>query len=70
MSDDTQAWTPRKLTREQARLEQRIYWSSKSVAERLAAMTALTERLHKMRGIDIHEQQADLRPRFVPRRQG
>ena len=58
----------RKLTHEQARMEQRLYWSRKTVAERLEACAALTRRLHLMRGIDIDEQQTDLRPRRVPRR--
>ncbi len=61
--------TPRKLTHEQARLEQRLYWSKKSVAERLAGMTALTERMYRMRGIDLHEFKTDFRPRRVSRRE-
>jgi hypothetical protein len=35
---------PRKLTHLQARAEQRLYWSRKSPAERLAAAAALTRR--------------------------
>ena len=62
-------WAPRKLTRHQAKLEQRLYWSRKSIPERLAAMTALTERMHRMMGIDTDEQRADLTPRRVRRRQ-
>jgi hypothetical protein len=60
---------PRKLTHAQARLEHLLYWSQKSIPERLTAMTALTKRLYKMRGIDIDEQEADLSPRRVSRRQ-
>jgi hypothetical protein len=61
---------PRKLTPEQARAEQRLYWSSKSPAERLAAATALTKRSYSMLGIDLNERKADLTPRRVSRRQG
>ena len=32
-------WAPRKLAHAQARMEQRLYWSRKSIPERLAAMT-------------------------------
>ena len=60
--------TVRKLSREQARREDLLYWSRKSIPERLAAATALTRRLYRMRGIDIDEQQADLTPRRVSRR--
>ena len=63
-------WAPRKLTHAQARMEQRLYWSRKSIPERLAAMTALTRRLYAMRGIHLDEQTADLTPRRVRRRQG
>jgi hypothetical protein len=59
--------TLRKLTREQAKLEQRLYWSRKTIPERLAAGAALTKRLYRMLGIDIDEQQADLTPRRIPR---
>jgi hypothetical protein len=67
-------WAPRKLTHEQARIEQRLYWSRKSGPERLAAMTALIKRMYKMRGIDLdlrkpNELKTDLTPRFVRRRQ-
>ncbi len=64
--------TPRKLSHEAARMEQLLYWSRKSVPERLAAMTDLTRRLYRMRGIDVDKsdsgKQADLTPRFVRRR--
>jgi hypothetical protein len=59
---------PRKLTHEQARMEQLLYWSKKTIPERLAAMTALNQRLYRMRGIEIDEQIADFTPRRVPRR--
>jgi hypothetical protein len=62
-------WAPRKLTHAQARMEQRLYWSRKSMAERLAAMTALTRRMYRMRGIDLDEFKTDLTPSRVRRRQ-
>jgi hypothetical protein len=61
---------PRKLTFAQARAEQRLYWSKKSIPERLAAATALTKRMYAMRGIDIDERKADFTPRRVSRRRG
>lgn len=61
--------TPRRLTHQQARMEQLLYWSRKSIPERLAAATALTVRMYKMRGIRIDEQEADFTPRRVRRRQ-
>lgn len=60
---------PRKLTHEQARQEQAVYWSKKTIAERLAAMTALNQRMVAMRGIDIDEQETDFTPCRVSRRQ-
>ena len=59
---------PRKLTHEQARMEQLIYWSRKSIPERLAGMTALTKRLHHMRGVEVDGLGADFNPRRIPRR--
>jgi hypothetical protein len=59
---------PRKLTPEQARAEQRLYWSRKTPAERIAAAAALTRRSYAMLGIDLDERKADLTPRRVPRR--
>ena len=61
---------PRKLTRDEARREQHLYWSRKSVAERLAAMTELTRRMYRMRGIDIDERKANFTARRVRRSQG
>jgi hypothetical protein len=61
---------PRKLTPEQARAEQRLYWSRKTPAERLAAAAALTKRSFSMLGIDLDERKADLTPRRISRRQG
>jgi hypothetical protein len=58
---------PRKLTNHQARMEHLLYWSVKSIPERLAAMTALTRRMYKMRGIDLDERNADFTPRRVRR---
>jgi hypothetical protein len=60
-------FAPRKLTPQQARLEQLLYWSRKSVPERLAAMTELTRRMYRMRGIDIDERKVDWTPRRVRR---
>jgi hypothetical protein len=59
---------PRKITHDAARQEQRVYWSGKSIAERLAAMTELTERLYRMRGIDIDQRKTDFTPRRVRHR--
>ena len=49
-----------KLTHAQARMEQHLYWSSKTVMERLTASRALTRRMYLMRGIDIDELKPDL----------
>jgi hypothetical protein len=70
MSEDPGHLAPRKLTHQQARMEQLLYWSRKTIPERLAAMTALTRRMNEMRGIFIDEQNPDLTPRRVRRRQG
>jgi hypothetical protein len=51
-------------------MEHLLYWSRKSIPERLAAATALTRRMYRMRGIDLDELKADLTPRRVRRRQG
>jgi hypothetical protein len=61
---------PRKLTHHQARMEQLLYWSRKTIPERLAAATALTERMQRMRGIQIVEHEADFTPCRIPRRTG
>jgi len=68
MTEDSIA--PRKLSHDEARREQRLYWSGKSVAERLAAMTELTRRMYRMQGIDIDEYKADFTPRRVRRSKG
>jgi hypothetical protein len=65
-----EAWTVRKLTHEQAREEQRTYWASKTVAERLAACHALTKRMYMMRGIDLDELKTDLTLSRVSRTRG
>ena len=70
MTNDAQPVAPRKLSHGQARMEQMLYWSRKSVPERLAAATALTKRMYRMRGIDLDERKTDLTPRRVSRRQG
>jgi len=62
-----QGLAPRKLDHQQARLEQRLYWSQKSGPERLAAMTELNRRMYKMRGIDLDERKVDWNPRRVRR---
>ena len=68
---DTLFWdAPRRLTHEEGRAEQRLYWSKKTMAERIAAATELTRQLLAYRGIDIDQQAADLTPRFVSRRKG
>jgi hypothetical protein len=63
-------WTPRKLNHSQARMEQLLYWSRRSIPERLAAATALTRQAYRMRGIDLDEHKADFTPSRVRRRQG
>ena len=60
----------RKLTHLQARTEQRLYWSQKSPADRIAAAAALTKRSYAMLGIDLDERKTDLTPSRVSRRQG
>ena len=61
---------PRKLSFEEARREQRLYWAAKSMPERLAAATALTERMYRMRGIDPDEWKTDWTARRVRRSRG
>jgi hypothetical protein len=57
---DGEAWlAPRKLSHADARMEQLVHWSRKSIPERLAAATALTKRMYAMRGIDLDERKAD-----------
>ena len=70
MTEGATNFAPRKLTHQQARMEQLLYWSRKSIPERLAAMTALTRRMYEMRGISINEHEADYTPRRIRRRQG
>ena len=57
----------RRLSHAEARMEQRLYWSGKSIPERLAAMTALNKQMCAMRGIAYDEQEADLTPRRIRR---
>jgi hypothetical protein len=66
----TKDLAPRKLTHHQARIEQLLYWGGKSIPERLAAATALTQRMYRMRGVAIDEQETDFTPSRVRRRQG
>jgi hypothetical protein len=67
MADD---WAPRKLTREQAKAEQRLYWSTKTVAERLAGAAELTRWAYRLRGIDLDDFKTDLRVSRVRRSRG
>lgn len=62
-----EAWptAARMLSHEEARAEQRLYWSRKSIPERLAAMAELNRRMYQMRGIDVDQISADLTPGFV-----
>jgi hypothetical protein len=69
MTEDAATLAPRKLTYHQARMEHLLYWSRKSVPERLAAAHALTRRMYRMRGIDIDQYKTDLTPSRVRRRQ-
>lgn len=66
----TKDWAPRRLTHAQARMEHLLYWSRRSIPERLAAATALTRRMYRMRGIDLDELKADFTLSRVRRRQG
>ena len=57
---------PRKLSHQEARTEQHLYWSRKSIAERLTAATELTRRLYRMRGsISMNEKQISLLAAFA-----
>ena len=49
-------------------MEHLLYWSRKTVAERLTASRALTKRMYLMRGIDLDGLKPDLTPRRVSRR--
>jgi hypothetical protein len=68
MTNDDPFLAPRKLTHEQARMEQLLYWSKKTIPERLAACAALTRQLYEMRGIEIDEREADFTPSRISRR--
>jgi hypothetical protein len=65
-----EAWptAARMLSHEEARAEQRLYWSRKSVAERLGAMAELNRRMHRMRGSELDERKADGQADFGPSR--
>jgi hypothetical protein len=69
-TDDGWLSRPRKLKHEEARAEQRLYWSGKSIPERLAAATALTRRMYAMRGIDLDERKADFTVSRIRRSRG
>ncbi len=64
MADD---WTARRLTWDEGRAEQRLYWSGKTVAERLAGAEELTRWAYLMRGIDLDDFKTDLRVSRVRR---
>ena len=68
MTEDQEWPAPRKLTHEQARAEQRLYWSRRTVAERLAGSWELTRRMYMMRGIDLDESKTDFTPCRISRR--
>ena len=61
---------PRRLTRDEGRKELLRFWGGKTVAERLDAMTELTRRLYRMRGIDVDQFKTDFTPRRVRRSKG
>ncbi len=60
----------RMLSHEEARAEQLVYWSQRSIPERLEAAAALTRRMKQMRGIPHDEQETDLTPSRVRRSKG
>ena len=60
----------RKLGYHEARMEQLVSWSRKSIPERLAAATSLTRRMYQMRGIPYDEQEADFTASRVRRHRG
>ncbi len=59
MEDDTgsgsSAWSSRQLTHEQARMEQHVHWSRKTVAERLGLLRDLAdaEELELLPDVDL-----------------
>ncbi len=68
MTEEAHPLTPRKLSHAEARMEQLLYWQTKTVAERLAASYDLTRRMYRMRGISLDESKTDLTPSRVSRR--
>jgi hypothetical protein len=70
MMPDEEQWAPRKQTHSQGLIEQLMYWRGRTIQERLAAATALTRRMYKMRGIDLDAFQTDFSPRRISRRKG
>ncbi len=59
---------PRKLSHPEARAEQRLFWSRKSIPERLAGMMELKQRMQQLRGMNIDESNTDKLADFTPRR--
>jgi hypothetical protein len=70
MANEDEKFDARMLTREQAKAEERLYWSRKTVAERLAGAAAITRDLYRMRGIDLDAPEPSLTAHFVARRRG
>jgi hypothetical protein len=67
MTTDDPFSAPRKLTHEQARIEHLRYWSTKTVEERLAGMTALNREVLIKKGLDPDKVEWDWNPRMVTR---
>ncbi len=68
MPDEVERFDARMLTREEAKTEERLYWSRRTVAERLAGAAAITKDLYRMRGIDLDAPGPSLTAHFVARR--
>jgi hypothetical protein len=70
MASDVEVFHARMLTRDQAKMEERLYWSRKTAAERIMSAAAITKDLYRMRGIDLDAPGPSLTARFVARRRG
>jgi hypothetical protein len=68
MAHVVEKFDARMMTREQAKTEERLYWSRKTAAERLAGAAAITRDLYRMRGIDLDAPGPSLTAQFVARR--
>jgi hypothetical protein len=60
----------RQLTHAEARAEQRLYWSGKTMAERLEGMWELNRRMAAWRGVELDERSATWTIRRVTHRGG